>query len=121
MFIATFFGLEASARKLWGTKKETAIPYDPVYKGLMEVLVDENDVMCGFKVHWPNNTESLYKRTEDGIEMTNCSLDFKNSTIDFFVNMYARKPDDFSPLVEKGEMPKYTKLEGDGGVPKWEQ
>ena len=43
----------------------------------MEVLVDDKDEMCGFVIHWPNNSESVYKRTKEGIEMSNCSLDIK--------------------------------------------
>ncbi len=42
LFISTFFGLETSARKFWATRKHSAIPYDPVYKGLMEILVSED-------------------------------------------------------------------------------
>lgn len=119
LFISTFFGIEAAARQCWGGKKHQAIPYDPVYKGLMEVLVDSDGLMCGFKIHWPNNSESVYRRTEAGIEMTNCMLDFKHATIEFMVDLYARDPDEFSPLVEKGTSPKYTPLEGTGQVPTW--
>ena len=32
--------------------------YDPDYKGIMEVLVDAEGLMNGFKVHWPNNSDS---------------------------------------------------------------
>ena len=120
LFISAFFSLEAAARECWGGKKHRAIPYDPVYKGLMEVLVDDNDVMCGFKVHWPNNSESVYRRTRDGIDMINCMLDMKNATIQFMVDLYAREPGQFSPLVEKDGVPNYTKLEGTGVIPKWE-
>ncbi len=75
--------------------------------------------MCGFKIHWPNNSESVYKRTKEGVEMINCMLDMKNSTIEFMVGLYARKPSQFSPLVEIGSEPIYTNLEGDGGTPEW--
>ena len=120
LFISTFFGLETAARECWGGKKHQAIPYDPVYKGLMEVLVDSDDLMCGFKIHWPNNSESVYRRTEAGIEMKNCMLDFKHATVEFMVDLYARDPGEFSPLVEKGAAPKYTPLEGDRKTPTWE-
>jgi hypothetical protein len=85
----------------------------------MEVLVDDRDQMCGFKIHWPNNSESVYRRAPDGIEMTNCMLDMKNSTIEFFVGEYARDLSEFSPLVEKQDIPRYTKLEGVGATPEW--
>jgi hypothetical protein len=120
IFISTFFSLETAARECWGGKKHRAVPYDPVYKGLLEVLVDDNDLMCGFKVHWPNNSESVYRRTRDGIDMINCMLDMKNATIQFMVGLYAREPGQFSPLVEKDGVPSYTKLEGTGVIPKWE-
>jgi len=120
VFVGTFFGLEREARRTWGTHKHRAIPYDPTYKGLMEVLVDEDDLLCGFKVHWPNNSESVYRRTADGIEMTNCMLDLRNATIEFMVGLYASNPGTFSPLVEAWESPVYTALEGTGKIPAWE-
>ena len=119
IFISTFFSLETAARKLWGEQKHRAVPYDPVYKGLMEVLVSDDDLMCGFKIHWPNSSESVYRRTRDGIEMINCMLDTQNSTIEFMVDLYPQEPDQFSPLVEKGGVPSYTKLEGAGVTPEW--
>jgi hypothetical protein len=120
LFISTFFGLETAARRCWGREKHKAVPYDPVYKGLLEVLVSDDDLMCGFKVHWPNNSESVYRRTRHGIDMINCMLDMKNSTIEFMVDLYAREPGEFSPLVEKDGVPTYTRLEGTGLVPRWE-
>jgi hypothetical protein len=119
IFISTFFGLELAARKCWGLKKHQAIPYDLVYKGLMEILVNSDNLMCGFKVHWPNNSESVYRRTRDGIDMINCMLDIRNSTISFIVGLYARNPGEFSPLVEIDGIPIYTPIEGTGLIPKW--
>ena len=119
IFISAFFGLEVEARRIWGTHKHRAIAYDPKYKGLMEVLVDENDLLCGFKVHWPNNSESVYRRTASGVEMKNCMLDLKNATIQLMVGLYARQAGAFSPLVERDESPCYTPIEGTGEVPKW--
>jgi len=118
-FIAAFFSVEQLARQFFGTKKQQAIPYDPDYKGLMEVLVDNRDLMCGFRVHWPNNSQSTYRRTEEGIDMDNCSLDLKNATISLFVGLYARNPGQFSPLVERDANPVYTKLEGCDEPPTW--
>ena len=59
-FISAFFQVELFTRQVWGAEKHKAVPYDPQYKGLMEILVDERDVMCGFRVHWPNGSESTY-------------------------------------------------------------
>jgi hypothetical protein len=119
VFIGTFFGLEREARRVWGTHAGSAIPYDPVYKGLMEVLVDPDGLMNGFKVHWPNRSESVYRRTEAGIDMMNCFLDIENATVQLFVGSYARSPGPFSPLVETGTEPVYTPLEGSGIIPTW--
>jgi hypothetical protein len=112
VFIGTFFALEREARRLWGGFAGKAIPYDSAYKGLMEVLADDSGLMNGFKIHWPNRSESTYRRTEDGIDMVNCMLDFKHSTISLMVGMYARQPSEFSPLVEMGSEPSYTAVEG---------
>lgn len=120
VFVGTFFGLDREARRMWGTHKHRAIPYDATYKGLMEVLVDADDLLCGFKVHWPNNSESVYRRAADGIEMTNCMLDLKNATIQLMVGLHARKPGTFSPLVEEMQSAVYTALEGTGQIPTWE-
>lgn len=120
IFVGVFFGLEREARRIWGMHKQHAIPYDVTYKGLMEVLVDADDLLCGFKVHWPNNSESVYRRIADGIEMTNCMLDPKNATIQLMVGLYARKPGAFSPLVEEEQAHSYTALEGSGQTPAWE-
>jgi len=118
-FIAAFFSVEQLARHAWGAKKQQAFAYDGRYKGLMEVLVDDRGLLCGFRVHWPNNSESTYRRTEDGIDMTNCSLDLKNATIELFVDLFARNPGQFSPLVERDANPVYTKLEGCDEPPAW--
>src|SRR5581483_9085540 len=118
-FISAFFVLEREARLFWGERAGQAIPYDQVYKGLMEVLVDKEGLMNGFKVHWPNNSESIYRRTEGGIDMCNCMLDLKNSTIQLFVGLYARSPGPFSPLVEIDAQPIYTKIEGSDAEIHW--
>jgi hypothetical protein len=118
-FIAAYFYLNKAALGIWGQRKGEAIPYDPHYKGLMEVLADENDQMCGFKVHWPNGSESTYKRTNAGTDMINCMVSRKDENISLFVGQYARNPDQFSPLVERGVEPIYTVLEHSGIIPRW--
>lgn len=118
-FISTFFGLDLLARKTWGNHKQKGVPYDPHYKGLLEVLVDDEDLMCGFKVHWPNHSESTYRRTKAGIDMVNCMLSLKKATIELIAGRYARDPSQFSPLVEKGDVPRYTRLEGVDEILEW--
>jgi hypothetical protein len=118
VFIGTFFGLEREARRMWGQHAGKGMAYDPQLKGIMEVLVDGEQLMNGFKVHWPNGSDSVYRRTEEGIDMTNCSLALSHNTLELFVGMYAANPDPFSRLVEQGELPNYTPLEN-GVVPIW--
>jgi hypothetical protein len=46
-------------------------------------------------------------------------LDFNNAKVEFMVGLYARKPGEFSPLVESGNSPVYTPIEGSGEIPEW--
>ncbi|WP_429813652.1 hypothetical protein [Ensifer sp. B1-9] len=118
-FIAAFLQIETTARQVWGMQKGRAIPYDITYKGLMEILVDDRDLLCGFAVYWPNNSRSLYRRTKDGVEMVNCMIDLANATIDLFVDRYARVPGKFSPLVEHDASPVYKPLDKSETRPTW--
>jgi len=118
-FIAAFFQLDFDARLVWGARKGQAIPYDSHYKGLLEILADDRDMMCGFVVHWPNNSQSMYCRTEAGAEMVNCMVDVEQATIDLWVDLYAQQPGTFSPLVEDGADPVYTPLDNSNARPNW--
>lgn len=118
-FIAAFFQIESTTRQVWGLNKGRAIPYDPLHKGMMEILVDDRDLLCGFVVHWPNNSQSMYRRSESGVDMVNCMVDVKNATIELWVNLYARNPSSFSPLVERGTEPIYTPLDKSNIRPSW--
>lgn len=119
VFYGTFFGLDREARRYWGTNAGKGMPYDTVYKGILEVLVDDEELMNGFKVHWPNASESVYRRTKNGVEMTNCLLDIENARIEFFVGLYAQSPGTFSPLIEIDASPVYTRLEGTNTELNW--
>lgn len=111
-FISSFFELDYAARYQWGKEfANKGIPYDPHYKGLMEVLADSDGLLCGFKVHWPNHSESYYKRTDEGISMVNCYVSPEKGCVDLWVDLYARNKGTFSPLVEVDGEPKYSKLE----------
>jgi hypothetical protein len=118
-FIAAFLQIETTARQAWGLQKGKAIPYDSHYKGLMEILVDDQDLLCGFVVHWPNNSQSMYRRTEQGVDMANCMVDLKNATIQLWVDLYAQNPGSFSPLVERDAQPIYTPLDKSDTRPTW--
>lgn len=118
-FMAAFLQIEMTARQVWGLQKGKAIPYDNHYKGLMEILVDDRLLLCGFAVHWPNNSQSVYRRTEQGIDMVNCMIDTKSTNISLYVDLYARNPGRFSPLVEQGADPIYTPLDKSDTRPTW--
>jgi hypothetical protein len=118
VFIGTFFGLEREARRMWGEKAGSGVAYDPVMKGVMEILVDADKLMNGFKVHWPNGSESTYRRTENGIDMVNCMLALEDNTLSLMVGMFAQHRSAFSPLVEEGAAPNYSPLEN-GKIPTW--
>ncbi|MEQ8656778.1 MAG: hypothetical protein RIC24_05660 [Hyphomicrobiales bacterium] len=118
-FIAAFFAIDHSTRSVWGGTAGRAIPYDAHYKGMMEVLADRNGLMCGFKVHWPNGSDSTYRRTEDGVEMVNCMLAMEHNTLELMVGLYASTPGTFSPLVEKDRQPVYTNREGNNDPLYW--
>jgi hypothetical protein len=118
-FIAAFLQIELTTRQVWGLEKGKAIPYDSHYKGLMEILVDDRDLLCGFAVHWPNNSQSTYRRTEEGVDMVNCMLDLKSANINLWVDRYALNPGSFSPLVERDAVPIYTALDKSDIRPTW--
>ncbi len=118
-FIAAFFTIKKTARKVWGGRAGRAIPYDSHYKGMMEILANNDGLMCGFKVHWPNGTDSTYRRTDDGIDMENCMLAIHHNTLELMVGMYASNPSEFSPLVEKGALPVYSNREGNTAPLHW--
>lgn len=118
-FYSTFFGIEKNARYAFGSSAGRTLPYDPVYKGMMEVLADDEGLMCGFKVHWPNGSDSSYRRTDTGIDMVNCMVVPDKGTIEPMVGMYARKAGKFSPLVEEGAEAIYSERETKSGPLNW--
>ena len=119
-FASAFFIAEREMRKTWGMNAGRAIPYDPHYKALMEVLANEEGLMIGFKVHWPNGEDSYYRRTQEGVEMVNCFLSLEKETVELFVGMYAINPGTFSPLVEHNALAVYSVLEGSDESVVWD-
>ncbi|NTZ44047.1 hypothetical protein G7A66_13355 [Altererythrobacter sp. SALINAS58] len=111
LFIGAFFALEVEARRQCGEAAGRALAYDPHYKGIMEVLVNEEGLMDGYKVHWPNGSDSYYRRTPQGAKLVNCLPSAKRPAVELFVGLYARQRSQFSPLVEQGAEPIYTPLE----------
>jgi hypothetical protein len=120
-FIGSVFYLDHVAREYWGKNYgNKALPYDRQYKGLMEILTDKDGLMSGFKVHWPNGSESFYNRSEKGASMVNCYVAENKIGIELLVNMYANSPGVFSPLVEINDKAKYSKLQN-GELPSWSE
>ncbi|MEQ1818385.1 MAG: hypothetical protein ABL871_07215 [Terricaulis sp.] len=117
-YVAAYFQIESIARQVWGLQVNRAVAYDPLNKGLIEILADDRGLMCGFAVHWPNGSMSQYKRGANGVDMLNCMLDMKGAGLSLFVGSYARSPGKFSPLVENDAKPNYQPL-SDGRVPEW--
>ncbi len=111
LFIGAFFEMDRECRKLWGSQANRAMGYDPIYKGVMEILANEDGMLEGFKVHWPNATDSWYRRTDEGIEMTNIILALQHADLELFVGLYPKPADPFSPVVALGAQPVFTPLE----------
>lgn len=123
VFYSTFFGIERAARKGWADVAGRVLPYDLPLKGLLEFLT-EGGLLSGFRVHWPNGSDSVYRRTDDGIEMSNCHVTLDDKGVALMIGRKAQRRSLFSPLVEFGEAPRYTNREngqqlswpGDGSV-----
>jgi len=117
-FYSAFWGLEAACRKYFAQHyANKAIPYDPHYKGMLEVLANGDGMMSGFKIHWPNKHESTYVRHEDGIDMCNIFLG-KDLKIEMNVGLYPKKAGTWSLVLAEGDMPNYTPL-ANGNIPIW--
>ena len=117
-FYSGLFPLGKTARLGFRNLKGKCIPYDPHNKGLLEFLIGEQGLLCGFKVHWPNGQESIYTRTERGCRAVNLEWN-PDSSINFFVGEYPQPRDPFSPLVPLGGEPHYTPPEGSNDPPRW--
>lgn len=84
---------------LFNDYKNTFMPFDSRYKGLMEFAFDDAGRLCGYRTYWPNGSYSEYTRTDDGCTALN--LVFQRDEVDFMVGLYAHNPGTFSPLVER--------------------
>lgn len=119
-FYGAFFDLEHQARASFvGLRGKPHVMY-PIDedKGLIEYLFDEKDLLCGVKVHWPNGSESEYRRSLEGSRPKNI-IPYPNGELDLMVGNIPRTADPFSRLVELGGKPKYTPLEGSNAPLEW--
>lgn len=106
-FYSAFFDLELRARMAFRQLKGQTFQYDQHYKGILELLFDD-EMICGFTIHWPNGTSSTFRRGADGCDATNVMFCGEGS-IEPMVGLCASDPGEYSPLVERGAYPVYQK------------
>jgi hypothetical protein len=107
-FFLAFVRVEKGARLSIGQNKGRGFAYDLRYKGILEIVVDEEEYLCGAVIHWPNGIESSYLRTGEGSRPLNLlPLDGK---LEAFVGTQHSPHDPFSPLLKPGDLPRYTPL-----------
>ena len=117
-FYSTFLDLELRARVTFGQLKGQTFQYDQRYKGILELLFDE-EVVCGLTIHWPNRTSSTLRRGAQGCEATNIVFG-REGSIEPMVGLYARHPGEYSPLVERDATPVYQRAD-DGSDITWDR
>jgi hypothetical protein len=61
-FYRAFFALYERCRKSFGDFHNTFLPYDGHYKGVLQLLFDDESVLSGFRVYWPNESTGEYSR-----------------------------------------------------------
>ena len=121
VFFHVFYSLLEQARTLFGGLADKFWGYDPYYKGIFEFLASDEGELEGFKVHWPNGSDSYYRRSKNGNDCVNCIPKLEPPGLDMMVGLYAREPDSFSPLVELGAKPIYTPIEKSAELPFWRE
>jgi hypothetical protein len=117
-FYSALFALYKRCRKSFGDFDRAFLPYDGHYKGTLQLVLDEEDGIVGFRVYWPNESVGQYARTRAGCHGINLSFD-RDGSINFFVGIYASKPGTFSPLVEANAEPRYATVPGTSLRPHW--
>ncbi len=116
-FYTALFSLYERCRKSFGDFKNAFVPYDGHYKGILQLVFDE-ERLSGFRVYWPNTTVGEYNRTRRGAASINMSFD-PDGSVNFMVGLYASKRGSFSPLVENGGTPIYSEVPGASMRPHW--
>ena len=86
------------------------LPFEFRLKGLIEFLF-EDDLVCGFRIYWPNGQHSQYTRTTQGAHAMNFCPQIEGLRVQ--VGIYASTPGIFSPLVEDGDSPVTRPLRAD--------
>lgn len=118
-FYLAFTRVEKGARLAVGQNTGKAYKYDDDYKGILEILADDEGFLCGAAIHWPNGTESSYLRTPNGSKPMNIiPLD---GGLETFVGQKHSPHDAFSPLLQPGQLPNYTPLSGSNKLLQWHE
>jgi len=110
-FYSALFALYDRCRASFTDFTDAFLPYDGHYKGILQLLFDEEKRLIGFRVYWPNGTVGEYTRTRRGCIGTNLRFD-RDGSVNFFVGLYPQKPGDFSLLVEADAKPQYAAVPG---------
>ena len=97
--------------------KNKAFPFDLRLKGLIEFLF-EDDMICGFRVYWPNQQQAEFTRKSSGSHALNLWPELQGG-LNIDVGLCATTPGPFSPLVEDGDQPAYTPALGRTIRPYW--
>lgn len=97
--------------------RHKGFPFDLRLKGLVEFLFDE-DVIVGFCVYWPNGQQAQFTRTRSGSHAINIWPSV-NGGLNINVGLYANEPGSFSPLVERGKEPAYSRGRDRSLKPYW--
>ncbi len=105
------------ARAKFTDLKNKALPFDFLLKGLIEFLF-EDDLVCGFRVYWPNGQQAQFTRTTMGSHAINV-IPALQGGLRIDVGIYANAPSPFSPLVESGQQPEYSPAPGRTTAPHW--
>ncbi len=116
VFYRALFEFTHKARAGFGDFKGECVrgeffPGQRELKGLLEFLIDGSELLCGWKIHWPNQLDSIYQRTIDGCEATNM-FNATDGTVEFFPGECFAEHVAFSPLVPLGGVPQYTLADG---------
>lgn len=117
-FYWAFFALYERCRKSFGDFQNTFLPYDGHYKGVLQLIFDDESALAGFRVYWPNESVGEYSRSKNGCAGMNLAFD-PDGSINFMVGIYASRPGAFSPLVEDGAQPTYATIPGTTARPHW--
>ncbi len=104
-FYEAFFRLHAASLAFYRPLQDQVFAYDEQHKGILELLFD-GDTVSGYRLLWPNGSESVVKRGRSGCSATNVGHD-AHGRVRPMVGCYAKNPGDFSPLVERDGRPMY--------------